>query len=205
MSLAAIILLCFWSPVWLQQPSSGAPPDLTAPQTQSPPAAPTSAGQTGESQSSGQTNPSAAKKRKHKTKPDEPDCTTPTATTPAPSNAADPAATPSATTATAPKPCPPAKVVIRNGGADEPAITLTGGSKEKASYEKASTDQLLASAEENIKKIAGRHLNVSQQDMMTQARQFMEQSKAAVSAGDLERGHKLAVKAHLLTDELVKP
>jgi hypothetical protein len=33
----------------------------------------------------------------------------------------------------------------------------------------------------------------------------MEQSKAAVAAGDLERGHKLALKAQLLSDELVKP
>jgi hypothetical protein len=41
--------------------------------------------------------------------------------------------------------------------------------------------------------------------MVNQIRQFMEQSKAAVEAGDLERARTLAWKAQLLSDELVKP
>jgi hypothetical protein len=64
---------------------------------------------------------------------------------------------------------------------------------------------LLGSAEENLKKISGRQLSSSQQDMVNQVHQFMEQSKVAVAAGDVERGHNLAMKAHLLSDELVKP
>jgi hypothetical protein len=68
-----------------------------------------------------------------------------------------------------------------------------------------STGQLTAATEENLKKIAGRQLNPSQQEMMSQIKQFMEQSKTAVATGDLERGHNLALKAHLLSDELVKP
>jgi hypothetical protein len=51
----------------------------------------------------------------------------------------------------------------------------------------------------------GRELNSSQQEMVSQIKQFMEQSKAAVAAGDVERGHTLASKAHLLSDELIKP
>jgi uncharacterized FlaG/YvyC family protein len=68
-----------------------------------------------------------------------------------------------------------------------------------------STDQLTVATEENLKKIAGRQLNPSQQEMVSQIKQFMEQSRTAVAAGDLERGHNLALKAHLLSDELVKP
>jgi hypothetical protein len=34
---------------------------------------------------------------------------------------------------------------------------------------------------------------------------FMDRSKTAVAAGDLERGNNLAMKARLLSDELVKP
>jgi uncharacterized FlaG/YvyC family protein len=68
-----------------------------------------------------------------------------------------------------------------------------------------STDQLTVATEENLRKIAGRQLNPSQQEMVSQIKQFMEQSKTAVAAGDLERGHNLALKAHLLSDELVKP
>jgi hypothetical protein len=33
----------------------------------------------------------------------------------------------------------------------------------------------------------------------------MDQSKAAVADGDLDRGHNLAMKARLLSDELVNP
>jgi hypothetical protein len=33
----------------------------------------------------------------------------------------------------------------------------------------------------------------------------MEQSKAAIAEGDVERGHDLAMKARLLSDELIKP
>jgi len=63
----------------------------------------------------------------------------------------------------------------------------------------------MAATEENLKKIEGRQLNPSQQEMVNQIKQFREQSKTAAAAGDLDRAHNLAVKAHLLSDELVKP
>ena len=40
---------------------------------------------------------------------------------------------------------------------------------------------------------------------MNQVRQFMDQSKAAIDAGDLERARTLAWKAEVLSEELVKP
>jgi len=76
---------------------------------------------------------------------------------------------------------------------------------EQASQQRSTTEQLTAATEENLKKIAGRPLSPSQQEMVDQIKQFMGQSKEAVAAGDLERGHNLAVKARLLSDELVKP
>jgi hypothetical protein len=104
------------------------------------------------------------------------------------------------------KPCPPPKKVVRNGGSDQPAVQLTGDTTaEQASHKRASTEQITAATEENLKKAAGLQLNASQQEMVSQIKQFMAQSKAAVAAGDLERGHNLAMKAHLLSDELVKP
>lgn len=69
----------------------------------------------------------------------------------------------------------------------------------------ASTAQLAAATEENLKKIAGRPLTPSQQDTVSQIKEFMEQSKTAVAARDMQRGHNLAQKARLLSDELVKP
>jgi|HubBroStandDraft_6_1064221.scaffolds.fasta_scaffold218345_1 hypothetical protein len=112
----------------------------------------------------------------------------------------------SATSSAAQKPCLPPKKVVRNGGTDEPTIKLTGETTAaQASQERATTDQLNASTEENLKKIADRQLASSQQEIVTQVQQFVDQSKKAVAAGDLERAHNLALKARLLSDELLKP
>ena len=94
---------------------------------------------------------------------------------------------------------------MRNGGSDEPSIQLVGGAPDEQSVHQRSTDQLTAATEENLKTVASRQLNPSQQEMVSQIKQFMDQSKTAVAAGDLERGHNLALKAHLLSDELLKP
>jgi hypothetical protein len=103
------------------------------------------------------------------------------------------------------KPCPPPKKVVRNGGSDEPTIQLTGGTTAEQAVHQRSTEQLTAATEENLKKIVGRQLNPSEQEMVSKIKQFMAQSKTAVAAGDLGRGHDLALKAHLLSDELVQP
>jgi hypothetical protein len=107
---------------------------------------------------------------------------------------------------TALKPCPPPKKVVRNGGSDEPAVQLTGDTTaEQASHKRASTEQLTEATEANLKQTQGRQLTPSQQEMVNQIKQFMAQSKTAIAAGDLEGSHNLAMKAHLLSDELVKP
>ena len=123
-----------------------------------------------------------------------------------PSNCSTAAPAPNSAENSAPStPCPPPKKVVRNGGSDETAIQLTGGTTgEQASHER-STNQLMAATEENLKKIEARQLSPSQQEMVSQIKQFREQSKTAAAAGDLDRAHNLALKAHLLSDELVKP
>ena len=186
-----------------------APPGQTPDSTQSPPS---STGQT--QNSAGQAKPSPKPQRHHK-KASAPDCSpAPTALN---SAVGDPAGSTNSTGAgtnavsTNPasatlKPCPPPKKVVRNGGADEPTVQLTGGTPaEQASHQRSTTEQITAATEENLKKVAGRQLTPSQQETVNQIHQFMEQSRTAVAAGDLERGHNLAMKAHLLSDELVKP
>lgn len=102
--------------------------------------------------------------------------------------------------------CPPAKTVVHEGGTSEPAIQLVGGAGgQQAADQRLTTDQLVGSTQENLQKIAGRQLDANQQEMLKQIQQFLDQSKAAVAAGDVERGHNLAMKAHLLSDELAKP
>jgi hypothetical protein len=111
-----------------------------------------------------------------------------------------------ANSATDQKPCPPKKVIVKNGGSDEPTVELKGDTPPaKASNDLLNTEQLHLATEDNLKKIAGRQLTANQQEMVDQIKQFMDQSKAAVADGDLERGHNLAMKARLLSDELAGP
>jgi hypothetical protein len=129
---------------------------------------------------------------------------------PATDTPADPAAgsvTPdSAKASSAPlPPCPPPKKVIHNGGSDEPTIQLIGGTPAEQASNQRSTEQLTAATQENLNKIAQLQLTPGRQEMVNQIKQFMDQSKSAVAGGDAKRGHNLAQKAHLLSQELLKP
>ena len=67
----------------------------------------------------------------------------------------------------------------------------------------ASTDQLLQGAEANLNGLT-RTLSKDEEAMRTQIREFIKQSRTAITENDLARAHTLAVKARLLSDELVK-
>lgn len=94
---------------------------------------------------------------------------------------------------------------MRNGGTTDPAVQLAPGmSKEQASRQLQNTTQLLAATDANLKQLASRQMNSSQQDSISQIRVYMEQAKAAEQAGDTQRAHNLASKALLLSDDLAK-
>lgn len=97
------------------------------------------------------------------------------------------------------------KVVVRNGGVKEGTPELAPGlSKEQALHNRDNTNQLLSTTDANLKKISGRQLTAAQQGMLEQIHTYVAQSKTASNAGDLNRAHTLAFKAHLLSDELAK-
>ena len=196
----------------------------TAPPAQNPPApsraqpsaatpAKTSPGQT----SAGQNRPAAAHRPRHKKRVLPPNCdsapaasgqaasgSTPTPGDP-PAQGTAPAAGTSGTSTPAAN-CPPSKVIVRQGGTSEPSIQLAGcTASDQTSHQRDTANQMLGSTEANLKKIAGRQLSPSQQDMVNQIRQFIDQSKAASDAGDLDRARTLAWKAQLLSEDLVKP
>jgi hypothetical protein len=94
---------------------------------------------------------------------------------------------------------------VRNGSTADTTVQLAPGmSQRQASHELQSTTQLLAASDANLKQISGHRLNPSQQNVVSQIRKYMEQSRQAADEGDPERAHNLAVKAHLLSDDLVK-
>jgi hypothetical protein len=95
---------------------------------------------------------------------------------------------------------------VRHGGTAEPSIQLAGGAAgNQNSPQRDAANQLLGSTEENLKKLSGQQLSAAQEDTVTQIRQFMAQSKAAVADGDMERARTLAWKAETLSEDLVKP
>jgi hypothetical protein len=66
-------------------------------------------------------------------------------------------------------------------------------------------NQLLGVTENNLKKVAGKQLNSTQQDTLSQARAFVQQSRNAIADGDLDRARTLAWKAETLSEDLIKP
>jgi hypothetical protein len=82
-------------------------------------------------------------------------------------------------------------------GQISPGPTPVGGNSQ------SSTDQLLQSAEANLNGIT-RALSKDEEAMRAQIREFIKQSRTATTENDPARAHTLAVKARLLSDELVK-
>lgn len=153
---------------------------------------------------------SPAKKRGHKKKQSIAPCDASTSSGPAGGSSASngsnaSSATQSTETSAIPpaKDCPPPKVVVPQGGTVEPSIQLAGG--DQASQKRNDANQMLGTTEANLKKIAGLQLSGAQKDTVVQIRQFVDQSKAALAAGDAERGKTLAWKAQLLSEDLVQP
>jgi hypothetical protein len=110
------------------------------------------------------------------------------------------------TAQTTPANCPPKKTVVRQGGTSEPSIQLEPGPVgEQASQQKDSTNQMLGATEQNLKKLDGRQLSPDQQNMVSQARQYINQAKDAMTAGNFDRAHTLAWKAQLLSEDLINP
>jgi hypothetical protein len=102
-------------------------------------------------------------------------------------------------------PCPPKKVIVRQGSTSDPSIEVVGGAEgRQASDERNTSIQMLETTEANLKKMEGTQLDSNQQDMVKQVREFMDQSKAASSAGDLDQARTLAWKAQMLSEELLR-
>jgi hypothetical protein len=206
MTLARTLGFYLLSMAWLAPAANGVPAQQNADQPAS------SANSPAQAQSAEPTNPAPAAKagtpsptspaRKRRRRKISSNCLTSPASHPSKSPAAQsnsgqpvPASLP---------PCAPSKKVVRNGGSSEPSIQLIGGNPAQQASQH-STEQLVAATHENLKKIADRPLAPNNQEMVNQIKQFMDQSKTAVAAGDIERGHSLAQKAHLLSEELLKP
>jgi len=123
----------------------------------------------------------------------------PTTAPPASLQAANPPAPDTSSNSTVATAHPPA-----NPAADtppDPAIAADVSNAQLA-HQKQSTTQLLEDTEKTINGLKG--LSSAQEEIITQIRSIVNQSRKATSDGDFERAYNLATKAHLLSDALVK-
>jgi hypothetical protein len=89
--------------------------------------------------------------------------------------------------------------------ADKAEPTPTPGqiSPGGGTQDQAATEQLLQNAESNLNGIK-RQLSKEEEAKRTQVKEFISQSRKAITENDSTRAHTLAVKARTLSEELVK-
>ncbi|MGO9401939.1 MAG: hypothetical protein ACLPVW_00555 [Terriglobales bacterium] len=107
-----------------------------------------------------------------------------------------------------PAPAPdgtPQRVVVREGGAREPAAQIVPGmAPAEATRQRQNAEQWLASADGQLKQLAGRTLDAAQQETVAQIHNYMQGARSALQDGDVRRANTLAEKAHLLAEDLLK-
>jgi len=113
-------------------------------------------------------------------------------------------------TVPAPTPTPtpdgaPRKIVVRQGGAREPAAQIAPGmTPAEATRQRQNAEQMLSSTDDQLKQLAGRTLDAREQETAGQVRNYMVGARSALKEGDLRRASTLAEKAHLLAEDIVK-
>ena len=99
----------------------------------------------------------------------------------------------------------PRKVVVPEGGAREPPAQIAPGlTQEEAARERRDAEQWLTSADGQLKMLSGRTLGAQQEETVGQVRNYMVGARSALKEGDMRRANTLALKAHLLSEDLVK-
>ncbi len=99
----------------------------------------------------------------------------------------------------------PRKIVVREGGASEPAAQIAPGmTPAEATRQRHNAEQLLGATDDKLKRLAGRPLDAKQQETVGQIRNYMEGARSALREGDVRRANTLAQKAHLLSEDLAK-
>ena len=91
----------------------------------------------------------------------------------------------------------PRKIVVREGGASEPAAQIAPDmTPAEAARQRQNAERLLGSAADQLKLLAERTLDARQQETVGQIRNYMGGARSALQEGDLRRASLPAQKAH---------
>lgn len=97
------------------------------------------------------------------------------------------------------------KIVVPEGGAKEPPAQIAPGlAPDEATRDRHEAEQWLTATDGQLKELSTRHLSDPRQEIVTQVRNYQLGARAALKENDLRRAHTLALKAHLLADDMVK-
>ena len=114
---------------------------------------------------------------------------------------------PNAANTNAPPPAPPVetqpppKITAPSRDVPTSAAISEGLPHSDEMHRRQTAAQLNQSTEDNLRSLT-RTLTASEQSVVEQIRSFISQSEEAIADNDLVRAHNLALKAHLLSDEL---
>ena len=98
----------------------------------------------------------------------------------------------------------PPRIVIQEGSSAAAQGDITTAiAHDESTHRRLTTAQLLQSTEDNLRSLK-RTLSADEQATVAQIHDYMDQARQATSQDDLVRAHNLALKAHLLSDELAK-
>ncbi|HWR13363.1 MAG TPA: hypothetical protein VN577_00935 [Terriglobales bacterium] len=103
-------------------------------------------------------------------------------------------------------PAPPKKTVVENTPApaqQSGPLTAASISHDEALHQKLDTTQLIEATESNLRGL-NRTLSSNEQTEVQHIRSYVKEAQNAMGNGDFERAYNLALKAHLLSDELTK-
>lgn len=101
-------------------------------------------------------------------------------------------------------PSSPRKIVVRRGGAKEPATQISPGmTPAEAARERQNAEQRLRSTGDQLQQLAG-FTDARHQETVSQIRNYMDGARSALQEGDVRRASTLAEKAHLLAEDLLK-
>ena len=178
-----------------EPPADQTPADTTAANTQAQPPAPT---QPTDQSATANASPAKPEKMKPRHRPSTSQRNTPQPATGTSANGKPPAEVAKNTA--------PAKNVPEGSaethaslGQISPVITHN-----ESIHGTATTEQLLESTDTNLRNITKRQLSSDEQSIVAQITDYITQSHQATKEGDLVRAHNLALKAHLLSDDLAK-
>jgi hypothetical protein len=97
------------------------------------------------------------------------------------------------------------KTVVPEGGAKEPPAQIAPGlAPDEAIRDRHEAEQWLVVTDGQLKELANRQLSEPRQEVVSQVRNYQLGARSALKENDLRRAHTLALKAHLLADDMVK-